>query len=107
MTVIETIYTPIWNDIISMEVTPCKEVTLCKVTEFHFGRYPSKINKGYVIMEGCLKGGKLSGELQTSEQPLHELKAKRMSNKLAREWNLWTYNNSIGFIRELKSEEVA
>jgi len=114
MTEIQTIYKPVWSDVISL--SPDREVTICKATEVHLGRYFSrdgfipefkvdcKINMGYVVFEGNREGGKLSGEFQTADQPLHEFKTKRMSDKLAREWNSWTYQNSRGFIRELKEK---
>ena len=109
MTEINTIYTPVWGHWLGEE--DGRNVQICKATDYHYGRYTTygsaiaewKIDRkehlGYVVM--VVEDDLSNDNFSTHEQPIHEFDTKRMSDKLAIEWNKWCFDNSVGRIKEI------
>ena len=109
MTEINTVYTPVWGHWLGEEDD--RKVQICKATDYHYGRYTTygsaipewkvdrKENLGYVVM--VVEDDLSKIEFTTHEQPIHEFDTKRMSDKLAREWDRWCLENSVGWMKEL------
>ena len=115
MTIINTVYKPVWGHWLGDE--DGKQVQICKATDYHYGKYAThgsaiaewkidmKEHLGYVVM--IVEDELSSEEFVAHEQPIHHFDTKRMSDKLAREWNKWCLENSVGWMKELMIEHNA
>jgi len=109
MTEINTVYKPIWGHWLGKE--DGRQVQICKATDLHYGRYSTynsaipewkvdrKEHLGYVVM--VVEDDLSKIEFVTDEQPIHEFDTKRMSDKLAREWDRWCFQNSVGKVKDI------
>jgi hypothetical protein len=103
MTEINTIYKPIWGEWLGEGDD--RRVQICKATDWHYGRYTtygsmiptwkvdSKEHLGYVVM--VVEDELNNNTFTTRKQPIHHFNTKRMSDKLAIEWDVWVAENSV------------